>query len=70
MKIGSSYSVWNEIKKGVHQGSILEPLFFNVFINDIFMFIEVCNCANDNTVYDCGEDLFNISENLKCDLKI
>ena len=73
MKIGSSYSVWNEIKRGVPEGSIVEPLLFNVFINDIFMFIEkteVCNFADDDTIYDCGEDLSNILENLKHDLKI
>ena len=73
MKIGSSYSVWNEIKRGVPQGSILGPLLFNVFINDIFMFIEkteVCNFADDNTIYDCGEDLSNILQNLKHNVKI
>ena len=73
MKIGSSYSILNEIKRGVPQGSILGPLLFNAFTNDIFMFIEkteICNFADDNTIYDCGEDLSNILENLKQDLKI
>ena len=37
------------------------------------MFIEkneICNFADDYTIYDCGEDLSNILENLKHDLKI
>ena len=37
------------------------------------MFIEkteICNFADDNTIYDCVEDLSNILENLKHDLNI
>ena len=73
VKIGSAYSIWNEIKRGVPQGSILGSLLLNAFINDIFMFIEkteICSFADDNTIYDSGEDLSNILENLKHDLKI
>ena len=38
-----------------------------------FIFIEkseICNIADGNTIYDCGEELSNILENLKHDAKI
>ena len=60
VKISSSYSVWNEIKTGVPQGSILGPLLFNVVFNDILMINEkntICNSADHNTIYHCGKDL-------------
>ena len=53
IKIGNVVSSWAEIKKGVPQSSILGPLLFNVFINDIFYSIKNCdlyNYADDNTL--------------------
>ena len=59
-KIGCSYSDWYEIVRGVPQCSSLGPLSLNIFINDLFLFIEktnICNFADDNTIYSCNNNL-------------
>ena len=33
--MGGAKSTWSEMVKGVLQGSILGPLFFTVFMNDL-----------------------------------
>ena len=70
--MGSSYSNWSEVFRGIPQASVLGPLVFNIFINDIFFFIEkseICNFADDNTLYSCDRNLLHIKKNLTFDMK-
>ena len=70
-KINSSYSDWYNIVRGVPQGSILDTLLFNVFINDLLLCIgttNICNFADDNTIYSCQNDLKTILKDLRYDM--
>ena len=71
MKIGSCYSSWHDITRGVPQGSLLGSLLFNIFINGLILFIkksEVCNFADDNTIYCVGKNIDNVISDRKTDL--
>ena len=70
VKISNCRSSWKILNKGVPQGSILGPLLFNVFMNDMFLFMERCNLynyADDNSIIYSSPDIETVILNLKHD---
>ncbi len=68
MRINNTYSSFQTILSGVPQGSVLGPILFNVYINDLFLFIKQAtlhNYADDNTLVYFSKTLSNLIEVLE-----
>ena len=55
VRINDIFITFQNILSGVPQGSILDPIVFNIFLNDFFLCIKksyLHNFANDNTITD------------------
>ena len=75
IKMNCSYSKWEKIKIGVPQGLVLRPLLYNIFITEIFWFVnhaKICNYADDNLQlsFTCHRDLNTVITQLEEDCSV
>ena len=61
-----------EVKAGVSQSSVGDPLFFNLFINDLFLFLccsTLSNYTDGNNLFTTGTDIQTNEPNALSDLR-
>jgi hypothetical protein len=76
VKLNDHYSEWQYVQRGGPQGSLMGPVLFNVYINDLILllqnFCSIFNYADDNTLSFSHENINIVKKNLEmaCELSI
>ena len=72
MKIGDAYASWPTVRRGVPQGSVLGPMFFNIFLNGLFYVIKEVKLhayADDEQLYDSDSDPIALDQRMQREIR-
>ena len=68
VKLGKTRSEWLSVNKGSAQGSLMGPISYNMFANDMMFILDddinIYNYADDNSLLCSGSDYENVKSKL------